>query len=117
MSYLLAFISIVLGSLAQFMFKIGMNHIYIENKLSWQIIIQAMQSKYLWAGIISYGFSLLLWFYVLTQFELSKAYPLVSLGYVFTLILGYYFLNDSVTFIRVLGVLFILVGVILISKS
>lgn len=117
MRYVLALISIMLGAFAQLIFKIGMNHIYTEGKGIWQIVEQALQSKYLWGGILCYGFSLILWFYVLTQFELSKAYPMVSLGYVFTLILGYYFLNDSINNFKIIGVVFILIGVYFISKA
>ena len=48
--------------------------------------------------------------------ELSRAYPLVSLGYVFTLLLGHFLLNESVTCNKIIGVFFIMVGVYFISR-
>ena len=53
----------------------------------------------------------------LSKLELSKAYPLVSLGYVFTLILGYFLLHESINNYKVFGIFFIILGVILIAKS
>lgn len=47
-------------------------------------------------GLTCYGLSMFFWLYVLSQMELSKAYPLVSLGYVITLFLGYWLLGESI---------------------
>ena len=48
--------------------------------------------------------------------ELSKAYPLVSLGYVFTLILGYFFLNETITISKVAGIFLIMIGVVVLAR-
>lgn len=69
------------------------------------------------AGIISYGVSFLLWIKVLSKVELSYAYPMVSLGYVLVMIFSYFFFKENVTPIRILGVAFIMIGVILVARS
>lgn len=69
------------------------------------------------AGIISYGISFLLWIKVLSKVELSYAYPMVSLGYVLVMIFSYFFFKENITPIRILGVAFIMIGVILVARS
>ncbi len=69
------------------------------------------------AGIISYGFSFLLWIKVLSKVELSYAYPMVSLGYVLIMIFSYFFFKENITPIRIVGVALIMIGVVLVARS
>jgi len=112
--YIAALISILLGSFAQYFFKIGLNNVEVKTFSS---IIKLLLNFNIIIGIALYGISLLIWFYVLSLMELSKAYPLVSLGYVFTMIIAYLLLNEPITTFKVIGLLFIILGVIFISKS
>lgn len=117
MIYIVALISILLGSLAQYLLKIGMMSFSCMNKDFLNILKGGITNLYLLAGISCYGISMIFWLYVLSKLELSKAYPLVSLGYVFTLIIGYLFLNESINFLKIFGVTFIFIGVICITKA
>lgn len=47
---------------------------------------------------------------------MSKAYPLVGLGFVFTVLVGY-LLGEQVTLPRVIGVALICAGVFLVGRS
>lgn len=76
-----------------------------------------MTTPKIWLGIISYGLSLLFWLYVLSKMELSKAYPLVSLGYVFSMVFAYLWLDESITALKIAGVILIITGVVCISKG
>lgn len=111
--YVFAFISIGLGSFAQFLFKRGVENIKIFNLKG---ILSLISNFNILGGLLLYALSLLMWFYVLSKMELSKAYPLVSIGYIFTAILGYYLLNESLSGFKLIGVGFIVLGVIFISK-
>ena len=110
MQYLAALISISLGAVAQYFFKMGVNAVSNKSIGIVELIKFGVTNLYIWSGLFSYGFSLLLWFYVLSKMELSRAYPLVSLGYVFTMILGYFLLNESITFPKVVGIILIVGG-------
>jgi len=70
----------------------------------------------IWAGFIVFGIATVLWFQVLSKTELSYAYPLVSLSYVFGLIGAKYCFHEAVTPTRWLGVLLICLGVALVAK-
>lgn len=111
--YLVAFISITFGAFAQYLFKKGVQNI---KQFSLNEFISLGSNLYIWGGMMLYGLSLLMWFYVLSKIELSKAYPLVSIGYIFTAILGYYLLNESLTPSKFFGIFLIVLGVVVISK-
>lgn len=116
MVYLTAFISIFLGSIAQYYLKIAMNRITIE-KSFFDVFSKLFSSIPLYMGLICYALSMVFWLYVLKHIELSKAYPMVSVGYIFTLFIGYFLLGESIPPIRIIGVIVICIGVFLISKS
>ena len=71
--------------------------------------------------IIVIGFALifggsLFWLVVLSKWNLSLAYPLLSISYIASLFVGALFLNEQVTPMRVAGVLVIVAGVYLVTK-
>lgn len=116
MKYLIAIISILLGSFAQYFLKVGVSGLN-SDRLSSSIMGTIFSNIYFWLGCASYGLSLLFWLYVLSKMELSKAYPMVSLGYVFAMILGYVFLHESINFAKIVGICLIIAGVIFISRG
>lgn len=117
MIYIIALISILLGSIAQYFLKIGISSISMDNKKIIMILIEVITNLPFIGGILCYGLSMIFWLHVLSKLELSKAYPLVSLGYIFTLLLGYFLLHENINNYKILGVIFIIIGVILIAKS
>ena len=112
----MALISIGLSVVAQFFFKVGVNHISQKASGINEVVKMGITNLNIWSGMFCYGISLLMWFYVLSKMELSKAFPLVSIGYVFTLLIGYFLLNESITTFKVIGVALIIAGVIFIAK-
>jgi multidrug transporter EmrE-like cation transporter len=116
MHYIVSLISIGLGTAAQFFFKLGVNSITQKGNGTVELVKLGMTNLHLWCGMVCYGVSLLMWFYVLSQMELSRAFPLVSIGYVAILLLGYFFLNEPMSVYKIIGVALIVIGVIFISK-
>jgi multidrug transporter EmrE-like cation transporter len=57
------------------------------------------------------------WALALTRFELSFAYPFMALSFVLVLAFGAAFLSESVTFAKVAGVLLIVLGLIVASRT
>lgn len=116
MVYVAAFISIFFGSIAQYYLKIGMSRVIFTNNLS-DIIYKLLSNIPLYVGLAFYALSMIFWLYVLKNMELSKAYPMVSVGYIFTLLIGYFMLEETIPPIRIIGVFIICFGVFLISRS
>jgi drug/metabolite transporter (DMT)-like permease len=59
----------------------------------------------------------LFWLAVLSRWPLSMAYPLLSISYIIGIIASVIFLKEKVNMVQVLGVLVIVFGVFLISRS
>ncbi len=116
MIYLLAFISILLGAVAQYFLKMGMTNWALKGSVS-EMLRLLFHNYYLWSGILCYGVSMLFWLYVLSRMELSKAYPMVSLGYVITLLIGYFLLNEPLSYPKVIGIVLIVAGVCFIARG
>ena len=70
-----------------------------------------------WAAVAMYGVSGGVWAGGLSRVPVSQAYPLLSLGYVLTLLAGWWLLGETPSPMRVAGVGVIIVGVALVATS
>ena len=75
-----------------------------------------LTDKYVLGGFLLYGVGALVWLVVLSKWDVSKAYPLVGLGFVVTVAVGY-LLGEQVTVHRVIGVALICAGVFLVGRN
>ncbi len=110
-------ISIVISVAAQFTLKAGMGRLsnnQDSNFLNSTGIFNLFTNKYIVIGFLLYGVGALIWLSVLQKMDVSKAYPLVGLGFVLTTLVGF-FLGEQVTFVRFTGVLLICTGVAIIG--
>jgi len=107
----IALFSILLGATGQFLFRLGM----VEyGKVSvtgiWRQLGSIILTPAIFIGFACFGVSSILWLVVISHWELSYAYPLVSLGYVIAILYGTLFLQEDLTFTKILGCLLILAG-------
>ncbi len=65
-------------------------------------------------GLGLYGFSAILYILLLTRVKLSVAGPTVAVGYIFSVLMGYFIFKETIPFSRVLGVGLIVCGVVLV---
>ena len=72
-----------------------------------------MSSSFPGAGFLA----LLCWLAALTKFELSYAYPFMSLAFVLVLILSALLFHETVTAAKVLGLLLVTAGIIVASRG
>ena len=116
MQYIALLVSTMMAALAQFFFKMGVSTLDTADKSIGQIIKAGITNLYVWGGVLGYAINLSLWLYVLAHLELSKAYPMTSLAYIFTLFLGLFFFNEHITPVKLVGILLVIVGVILLTR-
>lgn len=57
------------------------------------------------------------WMLAMSKFDLSYAYPFISLIYVFMMIASVVFLNESLTMNKMIGVFFVMIGIIILTKG
>ena len=82
-----------------------------------QVTRVALQPMFL-AGVLFYGLAALVWFRVISQQPLTTAYPLlVSLTFVMVTIGAATFFGERISAIKIAGMLVILSGVVLVSRS
>ena len=116
----IAILSIALSVAAQFSLKAGMSSDGMKEVLTQPQFIRTiffvLMDKYVLGGLALYGLGAVVWLGVLSKWDVSKAYPLVGLGFVFTVVVGY-LLGEHVTLTRVLGVALICAGVVLVGRS
>ena len=77
----------------------------------------AMLLVWLVAGLVAYGISTLLYIMVLSRVNLSWAYGIGGLSYIFATILAYTVLMENIPPLRWAGVGVIFLGVLLIGWS
>ena len=65
---------------------------------------------------LCYGAGSILWFYIVKNYPVSMAYPLVSLSYVFGMIAAIVFFNETVDLMKWIGVLLIMAGCYFIAR-
>jgi multidrug transporter EmrE-like cation transporter len=69
------------------------------------------------SGILAGFFALVCWLAAMTKFELSYAYPFMSLAFVFVLILSALLFHEPLSVAKVMGVLLIIAGIIVGSRG
>lgn len=79
-------------------------------------LFDVLTDKYVFGGFMLYGLGAVVWLGVLSKWDVSKAYPLVGLGFVFTVAIGF-LVGEQVTIQRVIGVALICAGVFLVGRS
>lgn len=70
-----------------------------------------------WAGFIVYGLSAICWLWVLSRTHLSFAYPILALTFPIVAGLSVVFFSESITVVRWVGVVVIMVGVSLLART
>ena len=74
-------------------------------------------SPLMWLGIAIYTFSFFVWIIVLSRVELSVAMPVASTDYVMIPVLAVIFLKETVSPLRWIGILTIMLGIFCVSQS
>jgi drug/metabolite transporter (DMT)-like permease len=119
-TFLFAVLCVVFSVAAQFLLKAGVSGAVVKSVLAQPLgigsVFAIFSNLYILAGFALYGLGAVAWLGVLSQWDVSKAYPIVGLGFVFTVAVGW-FIGEQVTLIRALGVVLICVGVVLVARS
>lgn len=71
----------------------------------------------LWLGIVCYLGTLFVWLRILERTELSRAFPMSGLAYITVPILAIVLFGESLTFIEVVGIAAICVGVVMLATE
>ena len=85
---------------------IGINLSLLKNLIFWLAVL-----------IAAYMVKFFLWFVLHRKFQLSFIYPILSLSYFFSLILGKVLFQEAVTLEKIIGTIIIASGILIIMMS
>ena len=98
----------LVGSVGALLFKLA------SKKMN-KNIFQFLKNPNFYVGATLHGLSALLFVYALKFGDLSTLYPLVSLAYIWTVLLSLWFLKENINNYKWLGMILIIMGVIFIG--
>ncbi|PHM45699.1 4-amino-4-deoxy-L-arabinose-phospho-UDP flippase [Xenorhabdus mauleonii] len=121
--YLWGITSVLLITIAQLLLKWGVVHLPPLSLSAYWLDIDWLWQHHnpllmILAGLSGYALSMLCWFFTLKYLPLNKAYPIISLSYVFVYLMAAIlpWFNEPISLLKTVGVICILSGVWLISR-
>lgn len=106
---ILVILCTIIATLAQVFYKLSM----INTSFNLSSLIH---NYYLWFGFFLYGFGAITLILALKGGELSVIYPILSLSYIWVFLISIIFFGELVNFSKLLGISFVVLGVILIGS-
>lgn len=119
-SILLILTSIFLVVIGQTCLKLGMNQvgrITLDGGVITKAAAKAATSPLIIGGLFLYVVASMIWLVVLSRVDLSVAYPMMSLSYIAVLVIARFALGEDVSPLRWVGVLVIVFGLLLVSRT
>jgi multidrug transporter EmrE-like cation transporter len=112
---------LLFDTFAQLAFKIAVTHLgeFTTQNLSviWRYCLQLAVNPYVICGVIALIFALITWLTLISKVDLSFAHPMTSLVYVAIPLSATLFLNEPLHWYQLVGIVFIVVGVFVISDD
>lgn len=113
-------LTVILNASAQLLIKKGVLVLGNENltlKLLYTNLDKLIFNSYIIFGLICMVISMITHIISLSKFELSYAFPFISISYVIVFLGSYYLFNENLSIIRIFGLFLIILGTIFVAKS
>ena len=119
-SFALVITGVLLNAAAQLLLKAGTNAVghfefHVDNVLP--VGMKLAFEPHILGGLACYGISVVVWIMALSRVPVSVAYPMLSIGYVVNAFAAYLLFNEPLASQKLLGIGFIIVGVVLVTRS
>jgi drug/metabolite transporter (DMT)-like permease len=106
----LVLLPVTMTTVGEFVLKHFINIAHQTGGVIWQ-------SFPIWVAITMITWGGILWLVAMSKYELSFIYPFLSINYISIVVGSQWVLGEEVSWVRYLSVIFIVVGLILISRS
>ncbi len=114
-------VSVTCTALAQISLKHGMSVESVQTALTggglMRVVLAVTTSPTVWLGLFLYGFSAVVWLFVLAKLQVSVAYAFVALGFLLTMLLGCVVLGEPLTLRKLAGTALIMLGIWLVTAG
>ncbi len=81
-----------------------------------QFLIALLFNPWVWSAFLAAFLAALSWMIAMTKLDLGVAYPFMSVAFVLVSFLGVFLFRESVSPSRIAGVVFIVLGLIFVSR-
>jgi len=115
LEFCLLLMSVIISVAGQFFLKLGalkLGKVDAGNAVSH--ILSMVKTPEVLAGLSFYGIGAVAYILLLTRVNLSVAAPAVSIGYIFSVLIGCFIFKESINPVRLIGLSLIVMGVILL---
>lgn len=111
--------AVVLGVAGELLLKSGIDNVdklEVSNlETAARTVWRVVSEPRILVGFVCYGLAAVFWLIVLSQLDLSYAYPMLALTYVLVPLAAHVFLDESIPRGRWAGMLIVLLGVIVVA--
>lgn len=118
--FTLILVGVLLGAAGQLFLKAGTNRVGVFAFSAGNIVSAGLRLAFdprVVAGVGCYVAGVMVWILALSRVEVSIAYPMVSIGYVFNALAARLLFGEAVSFARLVGIGIIMLGVCIVAAS
>ena len=111
---------VLLNAAAQLLLKAGTNavgHFEFSAGNLVPVGLKLALEPHILGGMACYAISLVVWIMGLSRVPVSVAYPMLSIGYILNAVAAWYLFGEALPAQKVIGIGFIVVGVVLVNRS
>lgn len=111
---------VMLNAVAQLLLKAGTNavgHFEFHTANIVPIGLKLGLQPFILGGMACYAISLVVWIMALSRVPVSVAYPMLSIGYVINAFVAWQWFGEPLAAQKLLGIGFIVIGVVLVTRS
>ena len=94
-----------------------MTDVPTEMLAKFKVLFLAIFDPYIFSSFAAAFIASLTWMAALREFEISKAYPMMALSFVGVTIISYFMFQESFNWMKAIGTILVVAGVIFISKG
>lgn len=118
-NYLYIFLTIIFTLYGQLVLKWRINYLGtlynpLDNKIKY--VLRLLSDPFILSGFLSAFIAAVFWMLTISKFEISKAYPFMSICPPLVFIFSVTYLNESFTWGKIIGLILIVCGIIATVK-
>jgi len=118
--FIFIIVTVVLNAMSQLLMKAGIDKVgqadFSTTKVL-SLIGNAAMNPLIILGLLTMTISMGTHLLSLSRFDVSFAFPFISLAYVLVAVWGYFFLGENVNATRIVGIAVILLGTVILARS
>lgn len=80
-------------------------------------LLKLVFDPFIFSSLVSAFVASLFWMAAMTKFNISYAYPFMSLSYVLVFLFSAVFFKEPVTTYKIVGLIFVVIGILISSRS